>query len=105
MKYFITIMVVTGMISLVMAIVEYFNYKEEEKKMNEDLKNQNFISVDGKTVINSYGNVFKVGDTVKHEDSEAGTITIQKFEPVIERNEIRVLTDKGYAHIDFINHV
>jgi len=31
---------------------------------------QNFISVDGKTVMNSYGEFFTVGETVKHEDEE-----------------------------------
>jgi thioredoxin reductase len=68
-----------------------------------DLKEkQNFISVDGKTVRNSYGDFFSVGDIVRHDDASAGTAKIISFEPIKERNEIRVHTDKGYAHIDFI---
>lgn len=63
---------------------------------------QNFISVDGKTVMNSYGQFFTVGETVKHEDEEAGSATIISFEPNVDKNEIRVNTDKGYAHIDFL---
>lgn len=67
--------------------------------------NQNFISVDKKTVRNSYGEFFTVGQTVRHDDNNAGTATIISFEPIEERNEIRVHTDKGYAHIDFITHI
>lgn len=65
-------------------------------------KHQNFISVDGKTVINSYGQYFTVGEIVKHDDSSVGEAKIISFEPITERNEIRVETDKGYAHIDFL---
>ncbi len=63
---------------------------------------QNFISVDQKTVRNSYGEFFTIGETVRHDDNEAGEATILSFEPIIERNEIKVYTDKGYAHIDFL---
>lgn len=66
------------------------------------LKRQNFISVDKNTVINSYGEVFTVNETVAHEDDEVGTATILSFEPIEDRNEIRVNTDKGFAHIDFL---
>jgi len=68
----------------------------------ENRKNGNFISVDNKTVISSYGQYFTVGEKVKHEDDTAGDATILRFEPITERNEIRVHTDKGYAHIDFL---
>ena len=63
---------------------------------------QNFISVDKKTVRNSYGEFFTVGELVKHDDEEAGTAKIISFECNIEKNEIKVVTDKGYAHIDFL---
>lgn len=63
---------------------------------------QNFISVDQKTVMNSYGEFFTVGEIVRHEDDEAGEGTILSFEPNIEKNEIVVNTDKGYAYIDFL---
>jgi len=65
-------------------------------------KRQNFISVDKKMVINSYGEYFVVGEKVKHEDNEAGEATILSFEPNEGKNEIRVNTNKGYAHIDFL---
>lgn len=65
-------------------------------------KKQNFISVDGKTVINSYGEFFTIGELVEHDDDTVGKATIISFEPKIEENEITVITDKGYAHIDFL---
>jgi len=65
-------------------------------------KRQNFISVDKKTVINSYGEYFVIGEKVKHQDDDAGEATIFSFESNVEKNEIRVNTDKGYAHIDFL---
>ena len=68
----------------------------------EDVTKQNFISTDSKTVRNSYGEFFTVGEMVKHEDNDAGEARILSFEPIIERNEIRVHTDKGYTHIDFL---
>lgn len=64
---------------------------------------QNFISVDKKTAINSYGEYFFIGEKVRHSDSSIKeTATIIRFEPNIEENEIRVITDKGYCHIDFL---
>jgi len=65
-------------------------------------KRQNFISVDKKMVINSYGEYFVIGEKVKHEDNDAGEAIIISFEPDVEKNEIRVNTDKGFAHIDFL---
>jgi hypothetical protein len=70
--------------------------------ITESEKRQNFISVDKKMVINSYGEYFVVGEKVKHEDTDAGEATIISFEPDVKKNEIRVNTDKGFAHIDFL---
>jgi hypothetical protein len=67
-----------------------------------DKLRQNFISVDEKTVINSYGEVFTIGEVVKHEGNGSETAVILGFTPIPDRNEIRVYTDKGYAHIDFL---
>ena len=64
-------------------------------------KRQNFISVDGKTVRNSYGQYFIVGELVGHEGSN-NNATILSFEPNVMANEIKVKTDKGFAHIDFL---
>jgi len=67
-----------------------------------DITRQNFISTDGKTVRNSYGEFFTVGELVKHQDETVGEATIKSFEPVVEMNEVQVTTDKGYAFIDFL---
>lgn len=66
------------------------------------MKNQNFISADGKTAKNSYGEYFEVGDKVKHEDSSVGEAKINRFEIDGDSNEIKAHTDKGWSHIDFI---
>ena len=68
-----------------------------------DITKQNFISTDGETARNSYDQYFTIGDTVKHQDPEEGTAIIFNFEPVLEQNEIRAWTDKGYVYIDFIS--
>lgn len=74
--------------------------------MNLSKKRQNFISVDKKTVRNSYGEFFTVGQTVGHEGADDdNTATILSFEEDVEGNEIKVNTDKGYAHIDFIYNI
>ena len=66
------------------------------------MKNQNFISVDKQTALSSYGEMFIVGEIVNHQDEDAGTAIITSFEPSVERNEIKVHTNKGYAHLDFL---
>ena len=67
----------------------------------EAITNQNFISVDKKTARNSYGEFFSVGETVGHEGAD-NTATILSFEAEAEMNEVKVITDKGHAHIDFL---
>lgn len=67
----------------------------------EAITNQNFISVDKKTARNSYGEFFSVGETVGHEGAD-DTATILSFEADIEKNEVKVMTDKGHAHVDFL---
>jgi len=64
--------------------------------------NQNFISVDGKTARNSYGDFFTVGETVAHQETSFGEAKIMSFEPKTEENEITVMTDRGYTHLDFL---
>jgi len=63
---------------------------------------QNFISVDKKTARNSYDNFFSVGERVWHQDSTAGSATILSFKADTAKNEVKVNTDKGYAHLDFL---
>lgn len=66
------------------------------------IQNQNFISANGKTARDSLGTFFTVGEEVKHQDESVGTAVIQRFEPIPDRNEVRVHTNKGYAHLDFL---
>ena len=63
---------------------------------------KNFISVDKKSALDSFGRRFEVGDYVSHEDGEVGEAVILSFEAVEEDNEVKVHTNKGWAHIDFI---
>ena len=67
----------------------------------EAKENQNFISCDKKTVRNSYGDFFTVGEVVGHQGAK-DTATILSFTPDIESNEITAITDKGTAHLDFL---
>lgn len=62
----------------------------------------NFISVDKQIVRNSYDEFFSVGETVQHEDEEAGSAVIQSFEVDEVSNEIKAHTNRGWAHIDFL---
>ncbi len=66
--------------------------------MNE----QNFISADFRTAINSFGDKFSVGDVVGHQDTQAGIATIQDFSFDVKTNEITAFTSKGFSHIDFL---
>lgn len=70
--------------------------------MNEEVRKQNFISVDKQTAINSHNEVFCVGETVEHEDRDAGQAMIISFEPDEEYNEVKAWTSRGYAHLDFL---
>lgn len=69
------------------------------------MNKQNFISVDGKTAKNSYDVYFTIGEIVSHQDTTVGTATILSFELDERYNEINALTDKGHAHIDFLNKI
>ena len=69
-----------------------------------DKKKQNFINTTNDTAINSYGELFSIGDNVGHEDKSIDeNATIQSFEIDKESEEVKAITDKGYAHIDFIH--
>lgn len=70
--------------------------------IKESEKRRNFLSVDKFMAINSYGEYFKVGETVMHEDKSAGEALILSFELDEDRNEVKVNTDQGYAYVDFL---
>lgn len=45
------------------------------------MEKQNFISTDRKTVKNSFGNYFTIGDIVMHQDTSVGSAKIM-FLPI-----------------------
>ncbi len=63
---------------------------------------KNYLSVDKQTAMTSYGEFFEVGEKVAHEDYEAGVAIINEFIVDVDKNEIKVITDKGYAGLDFL---
>lgn len=69
----------------------------------EEHLRQNFLSVDKKVAMDSYGTYFKVGDVVGHEGApEEERATISKFEIDEESAEVLVHTNMGTCHLDFI---
>ena len=73
-----------------------------DSKDDKDYR-QNFLNWNLTVAINSYGELFKIGDVVCHEGSEIEneTATIKRFEIDAESEEVKAYTDKGHAHIDF----
>jgi hypothetical protein len=69
------------------------------------LKGHNFINCSKTIAINSYGDIFKVGDFVKHLDPDAGQTDIIGFSIDENYSAIKVDTVLGYAYIDFIQHI
>ena len=67
------------------------------------VKGNNYIAANKQTAINTTGEILTVGDVVEHQDTEAGLATIISFEINEEIGEVKAITDKGYAHIDFIS--
>lgn len=63
---------------------------------------KNYLSVDKQTAMSSYGEFFEVGEKVTHDDKNVGSAIIISFEMNEDINEIRVITDKGYAGLDFL---
>jgi len=63
---------------------------------------KNYISTDGLTALSGLGEYFEVSEEVMHDDDTAGIATIQSFEHVTDRGEVRVHTDRGYAHLGFL---
>jgi NADH dehydrogenase FAD-containing subunit len=64
-----------------------------------------YLSVDKSKAISAHGEIFTVGDLVKHDDKEAGTATIQSFAFDYESNDVIANTEKGSARICFITKV
>ena len=66
------------------------------------LKGNNYITANKQISINTTGEILTVGDVVSHQETQAGTATILSFEINEEIGEVKAITDKGFAHIDFI---
>jgi len=65
----------------------------------------NFISADKSAAFDSYGYYYQVGDIVRKDSNDNGdaeTAVIKSFEVNEEMNEVKVFTDKGWNHIDFL---
>lgn len=65
-----------------------------------------FISSDSKRAIQMHNEnlfvVFEVGETVSHQDKKVGHAKILSFEFDIPDNSVKVITDKGHTHLQFI---
>lgn len=66
------------------------------------MRKVNYIAVDKKSAISSYGQEFNVGEVVSHDDKQVGEATILSFELDESTLEVKVNTTKGWAHLDFI---
>lgn len=86
-------------------LMDAVNYIQKLMSKEKTIKGYNFINVSKNMAINSYGDVFKLGEHVKHQDPEAGTTFITKFSVDDEYGEIVAHTELGIANIDFISHV
>jgi hypothetical protein len=69
------------------------------------IERRNFISCDSSVARNSYGEYFSVGEEVSHDDETVGSAYITGFEIDDAYNEVKVLTSKGYAHLDFLRKI
>ena len=66
------------------------------------MNKQNFISADFKTARNSYDDYFIIVEIVIHKDETVGEAIIKSFSIDSNMNEIKVITSKGYAYLDFL---
>ena len=66
---------------------------------------KNYLSGDKLAAINSYGEVFEINDTVKHDGAGNETAKILNFKIDETTNEIIAETTRGTAHIDFLTYI
>ena len=62
-----------------------------------------YLSIEGNKAISAHGELFTVGDEVRHDDKTAGTALIQKFTLDIASMDVIAHTDQGTARICFIS--
>lgn len=71
--------------------------------MNKELKlRRDFLSVDEKVAISAHGEIFEVGDKVKHESQGDEIAEILSFELDKVTNDVVARTNLGTAKICFI---
>lgn len=64
--------------------------------------NTNTLS-ENKQSATTFGRTFTIGEKVTHQDKEAGEATILSFEMSnTHLGEVKVITDKGFTHLDFL---
>lgn len=63
---------------------------------------KDYLSVDNSTAISAEGEIFHIGDIVKHESKGDETAVIQKFTSNRETMDIIAHTDKGDSRICFL---
>lgn len=61
-----------------------------------------YISSDKTKAISAYGELFSIGDIVLHDSEGDETAIIENFEIDEEYNEVKALTNRGFAHISFL---
>lgn len=76
----------------------YVEFKEVRER-------QDYISIDRRTAISAEGEIFHVGDMVKHTGKDDNdTAIIESFTINEDSYDIEALTTKGRAKISFIYH-
>jgi len=68
----------------------------------EEPRNQDFISTDSRTAINSHDILFTVNEVVGHMDTGAETITIKSFYCSTLQNKVLTSTSNGITYIDYL---
>jgi hypothetical protein len=64
---------------------------------------KDYLSVDTLTAISSEGEIFEVGDKVKHEGDSLNRVgTIEKFHINSTKNEVEAVTEHGIGSISFL---
>ena len=75
-----------------------FRNEESTTQGDKTMQSNKIIEVE-----NGDGNRFKIGDEVGHQDKKVGRAVIQSFKPSeTHPPELVAFTDKGWAHIDFL---
>jgi hypothetical protein len=73
----------------------YIDFKNVEHR-------KDYLSVDKETAISAHGEIFQIGDVVKHESQGDDTAIIQSFSLDEESMDVIVQTNLGTARICFI---